>query len=54
MSKESNFHWEPAPHEYEHYTDYDGMVIVCDYDDCDYVATAYASQFVVHEMRHHE
>jgi len=54
---DSNFapsHWEDPPHDYNHYKDYDGPVIVCDVDGCDWVGTAFASQFSVHSLRQHD
>lgn len=47
---EERYHWE-------HREDENGVhlnVIVCDQPECDYEATAYASQFAVHHMRRHE
>lgn len=55
MSDFAPSHWEHPPHEYEEYERWeDTPVIVCDVDACDWVGTAFASQFSLHSMRRHE
>lgn len=51
-----NFHWVDPPHKYgEEHERWEGRpVIVCDYDGCDWVGTSYASQYAIHELRHHD